>query len=810
MPKRKKRSQTHTRAWILLFTFIIIGFGTAIFSVFYVSIVEGQQYNAMALQQSSSRVTKTATRGSIQDRNGQVLANSLIVWNVIASPKDAVDDKENTANFNKIITDLADILEMDSQTVEKAVNATGESGNLLAYSRVKMKVTNAVKEEIEAYLGTGKDRISWIYFEQNTKRNYTFDTLASTLIGFTDGEGNGAYGLEAYYNSVLSGTPGVSVANRDAWGAAMPNNDGYSFEAQDGNSIILTLDQTVQTALEKHLRMAVEEHNVQNKAAGIVYNMKTGEILAMASIGDYNLNDPYALPESVLEDLEEENLSNEEYQKALDDARFSQWRNKAVSDPYEPGSVFKIITASMALEDQLTFENDSFYCQGYYEVAGEKINCWNTAGHGAEDLVAGMRNSCNPVFMQLGLRSGAKRMYNILQNYGYGQITGVDLPGEAEGILHSYDRLNMPGGFDLAETSFGQSFKATPLQVIASVSASVNDGYLMQPFVVKQIVDSNNNVLETTQPEVKRQVVSQETSDIIKDLVEQVVANGSGRQAAIPGYRIGGKTGTSEKLDLLPEKKYVLSFVGFAPMEDPTYACLVILDEPIVSNPLGSVIAAPIVGSVFQEILPYLGVEPSYSDEQLAQGATISVPGVVGLKPHDAQAELTTLGLKTTIVGEGSQVVTQIPQSGVKVVPGSTVTLYTQKDRLKEEIVPDFYGYTKEQAQQKINSLNLNVSFEGSTGVDTAVGMQWPTPDTTVQTGDVIVLTMIPSSQIETDGDRGDTTGKPPASSSSSTPSAQDDTSTAGDEGTTTIIVPEDDNDSGGTGTDAMFVTPDM
>ena len=748
--KKKKLNRLSLRAWILLGIVIIFGFGSIIVRLFNLQVINGASYKAKALQQGTRSQVLTPQRGSIMDRNGKVLAQSAPVWNVFISPAEIKD--EDLADIAK---NLSEILEIPEETIlKKAENKESY------YEKIINKIDSGVRQKIEDYLTSGDERIKGVYLENDIKRYYTYDNLASTLLGFTTEHDNrGAYGLESYYDSILAGTPGVAVSTKNARNLYMHNEDSQYHDAVDGHSIVLTIDETVQSMLEKHLEMAVIEHSVENKVSGIIMNIKTGEILAMATKPDFNPNKPYEVDLDLLEAATEGlTEGSKEYEAKLNELQFDQWRNKAISDPYEPGSVYKIITMSAALEENKSYLQDHFYCPGSIKVADRTINCWLHSGHGDQDFFGIVKNSCNPAFVTLGQRLGGELTYKYMADFGLGKPTGIDLPGEAEGILHTAKQLSdvaIGGKVQLASTSFGQSFKTTPIQLITAVSAAVNGGYLVEPYVVKQVMDAQGNVVETIQPNIKRQVISEETSDEVKQLVENVVADGSGRHAAVPGYRIGGKTGTSEKLDLLPAKKYVLSFVGFAPMEDPTYACLVLLDEPKLSNPWASVIAAPIVGAIFQESLPYLGVEPHYSEAELSV-VPVDVPGLIGAKPHDAQATLTGLGLKTKIVGQGSDVLRQVPLGGTKVQKGSLVTIYTEDAVINPNLkTPDLKGKTLDQAKQTLNDMGLNCQVQGinTANVKTAVASQWPDPGEKLETADVVVITMVRADSIGDDED---------------------------------------------------------
>ena len=724
--------KTRRRALAVLIGFMALGFTVLVARLFLIQVVNGEEYQTKALQQQTRTTPLGAERGTIYDRNNNVLAKSATVWNVCISPADIAPER-----LDDLADNLSRILEVDRQ---KVLDLAAQ--RQYYYKSVKNRVESSVRDEILTYITENK--VKGVFFEQDTKRYYTYGSLASSLLGFTNYDGQGAYGLEAYYEKVLSGTSGMVVSAKNAWGADMHFKYQQKYDAKDGNSIVLTIDQGVQHFVERNLETAIIEHNIGNRAAAIVMDVTTGEIIAMATKNDFNPNDPYTLGDPKAQAiLDQYTPGAEDYVKMQQQLWFDQWRNKAISDSYEPGSVFKIITASLVVENNLVSLNEHFYCSGQIDVSGTTYHCWQRAGHGDLDFIGGMQSSCNPVFITLGQRVGADRFYKGLQNFGFGEATGIDIPGETKGILHSYELLSKEGMVELSSTSFGQTFQVTPLQLITAASAAVNGGKLMQPYVVKQIIDPDGNVLETTQPVVKRQVLSESASATMRMLVEKVVDGGSGRFAAVPGYSIGGKTGTSQKL-AGGDEKHILSFIGFAPMENPKYAVLVMLDEPELDDAYGSTIAAPVVGAIMQEMLPYLGYEPQFTQEELEKKEQ-DVPDLVGLKPHDAQAMLTTKGLQTRFVGNGAKVIRQIPQAWQKINKGGTVILYTEEEEIKSGIyLPELVGMNAQEANKTLVDLGLNVELRGVTtdGVATVVGEQWPLAGSEVSTGDIIIITL--------------------------------------------------------------------
>lgn len=747
MPQRSASSKMRIRMRLVLFLFILSGFMVLIIRLFMIQLVHGEMYQSRASNQQTRSTILAAKRGSIYDRNMNTLARSATVWNVCISPAEITKDAKK---LNEIATGLGEILDIDPSVVLE-----GAKDRSKYYLRIKRRIELETYQKVLDFI-TSEDKnvpdIKGVFFELDTKRYYRYDSLASTVIGFTNYDNQGAYGIEASYNKVLSGTAGLIVSAKNALGVDMPFKYSQANEAKDGNSIVLTIDEAIQHVLERNLETAVVEHDIKNRCSGIVMNVKTGEILAMSTKPDFDPNDPDTLknPLSIAE-LEafalEHPPESEEYKKKLQDLRYDQWRNKAISDTYEPGSVFKIVTAATALDNNVITLNDHFYCSGHLKVSGHTYGCWKLAGHGGQNFIQAMQNSCNPAFIAVGQRIGAPLFYNYLEGFGFGELSGVDLKGEAKGILMDYDLLNKPGMVELSSTSFGQTFKVTPLQMVTAVSAAVNGGYLMKPYLVKQVLDKEGNVLQTTQPEARRQVISGQTSATMRELVSAVVNGGSGRQAAVPGYVIGGKTGTSEKMDIRDRKVYVLSFVGFAPMDDPQYAILVMMDEPEsrLQDMYGSTIAAPVVGAIFQEMLPYVGLEPQFTAEELLQKDS-EIPSLIGEKPHDAQAALTKLGLRMRIEGDGPAIIRQIPQAGQKIPKGGTVIVFTDENVIKNEItIPDVVGLSARDANTALLNTGLNIELQGVTtdGVSTAVSQQWPLPGTVAKTGDVVIITLV-------------------------------------------------------------------
>ena len=700
-------SGSRRRLLVVCLCIIIAGFGLVIYNLFNIQIRQGDFYQQRAIAQQLRTTPITANRGTIYDRNGNTLAVSATVWTVLFSPHDITDEQA------VVLADgMSEILGVDREfVIEKAKNKKNY------YQIVKKKVEKETADKVIAF--AAEHEIAGVSLQEDSKRYYPYGSLGSSVLGFVNEENQGAYGIESYYNNTLSGTPGKVVAAKNAWGTDMPFSYQEMYAAQNGNSLVLTLDETIQHMLDKHLETAVVEHKVRNRAAGIILDVKTGEILGMTTKPDFDPNAAYEIADPVMKAAVEALRGNdEEYQKALNEARFQQWNNKCISEPYEPGSVFKIITLASGLEVGAVVPSNHFYCPGFYMVGNVKKGCWKTVGHGDQDLAAAVRNSCNPAFMMVGQRIGGERFYDYFSNFGLTETTGVDLPGEAIGAYHTKKALTNPNDYEnsLTSSSFGQTFKVTPLQLVTAVAAAVNGGTLYEPHIVKQILDPDGNIVQTIEPKAKRQVVSAETSAIVCQMLETVVTEGSGKNAYIPGYRIGGKTGTSEKIDQYNktgEMRNVLSFVGIAPMDDPQVACLVMLDEPTLVNEYGSTIAAPVVGSILADVLPYLGMEKVYTQEELEK-LDVYVESQVGKVAHDAQSYYTREGLKAKIIGGGGTVLSQIPAAGSTVPKGSTIMLYTDESAESDMVtVPDVVGKGGLVTNKLILNSGLNIKITG-------------------------------------------------------------------------------------------------
>ena len=730
----RKKAKIVVSAIVVVFVFLC-------FRLYQIQIINGDEYQKNALSSQMTSALISAERGNIYDRNMNTLAQSEQVYDVCISPMEVKDE-----NVNELADIFSKMLEVEPERIKKACENKKSQ-----YYVVKSKVPKNAAEEIVSY---ARDKeIKGIFLQENTRRFYPYGTLASTVLGFTNNENEGAYGLEAYYNKSLSGKKGRIITATNAAGSYMPYNYKQIYEAEEGHSLVLTIDESIQHFAEKHLEEAVKEYDVRNRASCIVMDVKTGEVLAMANKPDFDPNDPYKIYDTrVKEELEELKDKDEElYEEKKKNALFSQWRNKAISDPYEPGSVFKTITAASALDLHVIDPySERLSCPGYYMVGNRRVGCWKTSGHGNINFAQAIKYSCNPVFMQVGQKLGGENFYDYFEAFGLTKPTGIDMPGEADngGLVHSKKSLSAEGSVELPISAFGQTFKVTPIQLATAISAVVNGGYLMEPYIVKQEIDSYGNVIFSNEPKVKRQVISEETSALMRELLEGVVSDqvgGSGRSVYMPGYRIGGKTGTSEKTDKKVDGRvayWVSSFMGFAPVEDPQILILVLLDEPANGNVFGSVIASPVVGGILADTLPYLGIQPNYTEEEM-QTMDISVPYLTGKTIIEAENRLNREGLKHKIIGKGKTVVKQVPTSGQPIPRNGEVLLYTTEDEpVGMAVIPNIIGYSGKQANKTLINMGLNVRFTGvsinATGC--VVGKIDPPPGTKVERGSVVTL----------------------------------------------------------------------
>lgn len=689
--------------------------------VAYWQIIRGDELSekARAQQQGSSIIT--AARGNIYDRNGKVLAESASVNTLICNPEDIKEDGDAAIIASK----LAPVLNMEEDEITKLI--TKNSRYQVIKKRLSTEETDAVKNLLDPEVDSiVAEAFTGIYFEDDSKRYYPFN-VAPHILGFTGYDNNGIQGIELTFDDELMGINGSVETNQNADGTTLEEQQQeYLNSAAKGDDVVLTIDETIQHFLEKHLEEAVAEDKLKEGAAGIIMNPKTGEILAMATKPDFDLNSPYDIeqfqkyaidfeyevpesddPDATPTPTEDPENPSDEYIAAM---RNKMWRNKAISDTYEPGSTFKIITAAAALEEHVVDLDSTFYCPGFKVVADRKISCANTSGHGAETFVEGVRNSCNPVFMELGLRLGYEKFMEYFTAFGLTEKTNIELVGEASSIYY-HDTMSE---VDIATSSFGQGFQITPIQLITAVSAVINGGERMRPQIVKEIRNSNG-IIKSYEPEVVSRVISEETSQQMREILESVVSlsTSTGKNAYVKGYRIGGKTGTSEKGNR-EEGKRIASFIGFAPANDPEIVCLVMLDEPQVDNKYGGTIAAPLAGEIIEEVLDYLGFEKQYTEDEQPD-VKVEVPDVRGVSIADAKQSVTDSGLYVKVVGSGETVVDQLPKPGVMMNEESTVILYTEQQEKTETVtVPNLSGMSVSDAKYTLEMRGLNFEVVGA------------------------------------------------------------------------------------------------
>lgn len=757
------------RARLLTGFLVFAGFGAVLISLFRWQIVRGEELSTKAIDQSLQSTSLSAKRGTIYDVTGtKVLAQSASVWTVVLEPNYLAPDSDDTAevaqdkeeNRRDLSKGLAEILELDEADLYERSGVRGSY-----YDVIKRRVETEVRDEINNYMK--EHGISnGVRMIPDYKRYYPYGTVASNVLGFTGSDSQGLEGLERYYDEELSGKAGRLVAAKNAQGTDMPFEYEQYVGAEDGHNLVLTIDETVQSILEKYLAEGIEKYKIKNGAVAIMMNVNTGAIVGLATKPNYDPNDPFTvLDETILKEIEL--LPEEEQDEAYDNALNKQWRNKAVSDTYYPGSVFKMCTGSMGLEEGVITEDSLWTCSGNIAVEGVKdgIDCWKHEGHGTTDFRNGMCNSCNPWFIHIGNELGAETFCRYREAFGFTEDTDIDLPGESPSLYHD---LNDMGPAELATEAFGQNFSITPVQMITACAAVANGGYLVKPHVVDRIVDSDGNIVKTADTGYRRQVISEETSKTITSILYDNATGGTGNGGYVAGYRVCGKTGTSEKVaqrnqELLTnpdaEMQYIASYCGYAPAENPQYALLVFFDEPdkYENGNLtgGNAIAGPIFAKIMEEALPYLGVEAKYTEQEYEKLDMVS-PSLVGLTLNEAYGKLEELGLSYSVIGienEGSAVVTeQIPESGSAVPREGKVVLYTEGYGDQEILVevPDFRGLDLENASYLAMINNLQISVMGAATESATVTLQDVPAGDKVKVGTVITVTFASNVDTET------------------------------------------------------------
>ena len=715
-------------------------------------VVDHEYYADLALRNQSRTTNVTVDRGEILDRNMNILAASQSVETVYLDPQEL---KQSKADIAQVSQNLAQILDLDPEWIAHQAQDRRQR-----YKRIAAKIDRNRADQIRDFINS--QNVRGIHLEPESKRYYPYGTLASQVIGFVNTSGTGCEGIEAAYNSFLEGSGGKVITTKGNNEMDMPFSYEDFVSSKTGCSVVLTLDTTVQTCLEKQMRNAIDRYGVQNGAFGMVMDVNTGEILAMATLDGFDPNAYLEVTDPAVEQLRLDYLRYPQnsqaytrgktaYQEALKAAQLKQWRNRCISDGYEPGSTFKVLTMAAALDSGAITLETGFFCSGAEQIPGraQRLHCWRSTGHGSQKTPQALQNSCNLAFAHIALKLGGETFYEYIKNFGILEKTGIDLVGESKGVFFDKSLVvdtEKWGTASLTSGSFGQTFKLTPLQLVRAISAVVNGGTLMEPYLVSQVLDANGNVLLEQTPTEVRRVISEETSKTMCSLMESVVTEGTAKNAAVAGFSIGGKTGTSEKIDVFDENgnrvlDKIVSFVGVAPMDDPRYIVLVALDTPSRETGIyisGGVMAAPTVGAVMADILPYLGVAKT------AEGSQTAVVGAYeGLTAKDAQMQLKTEGLSAQFSGDGETVTGQIPSPGTEVPLGSELLLYLGEEPRERQVnVPDFLGLTRQQASDLAGQNGLYIQVNGNTGLETTVVVtaQSVSKDTPVPAGTTITL----------------------------------------------------------------------
>lgn len=687
---------------LIMAVVIIFLMTTTVARVFYLTIVRGEELSEKAETQQLKDTEITAMRGTIYDSNGNVLAQSASVWNVFIDPLNIKDKQRDL-----IVDEFANLFGYDADEKKEFYDRTTHQNH---YELVEKKVENNIKEKLSKFVS--KNELGGcIGTEQTTKRYYPYGTLASSVIGFTGSDDQGLSGIEAYYDEQLTGTNGRIITAKDAKSNNIANDYETSIAATDGDSIVLTINQTIQYYLEKGLRETMNEYQAKG-AYGVVMNCNTGAVLAMSSLPDYDCNEPYKLTYSKDKKAIKKLSDKTAKQEAESAAVQNQWRNFTVSDTYVPGSVFKTFVTSAALEENVVNLNTTYNCTGSIQVDKYKMKCHYHPGHGTQTLTQGLENSCNPFFITIGQKLGVHNYFKYFDAFGFTQKTNIDLPGEASPQYYKEDQY---GIVELSSASFGQTNSLTPIQVCTGLCAIANGGKLLQPYLVSSIADANGKTVKKTQTKEIRQVISADTSEKVRKMMKSVVDNGTGKNGYVAGYSVGGKTGTSTKLGESKNgegDKYIVSFGAIAPSDDPEIAMLIIVDEP--NQDLGGgALCAPIAAQVTQEAMNVLGIEPKYNDSEM-KDLSKQTPNVVGKSLDEAKKTLEENNLNFVVVGDDSTVTRQCP-SGADTIPnGGTVYLYTDDSEKQTVIVPNFNGLTVNEAKDLASSSNLNIQIAGN------------------------------------------------------------------------------------------------
>lgn len=700
--KTRPSKKTATRAkWAMIL--ISLAFVYGIGGLFFASIVHGEENRLKAERNQLSDTQIAAQRGTIYDSNMKVLAKSASAWLVYINPSKIKDD----AQKELVVSGLCSVLGVDEESVR-----TKAAKTKTGYQKIAGEVETDVKEKLQAYIAEHKDeKLSTVIgIDPDTKRYYPYSSFASTIIGFTNADDQGVGGIEMQYDETLTGVSGRIITAKNARQGSMSSDYETTYDAQPGESLVLTIDEVIQYYLEQSLSQALVDTGAKY-AYGIVMDVDTGAVLGMTSKPDFDLNNPRRISNQTLSDTIAAITDAKERSKKTTEALYAQWRNRVISDTYEPGSVFKTVVVSGALEEGVVDLNTTYTCVGGIQVANHYQRCWKAGGHGHETLTQGLMNSCNPFFITIGQKLGKENFYKYFDAFGLTEKTGIDLPAEYAPVAgKTYHSLEDMGISELSSSSFGQTFTVSPIQMITAVNTIANGGKLMQPYVVDAHLDSNGNVVKKTVPTVKRQVVSEKTASTVAGMMEQVVSIGTGKNAYVAGYHVAGKTGTSEKIGI--EGAYIASFAGFAPADDPQISILIAIDEPVGAHG-GGAVAAPIAGQLLEQILTYLNVEPQYEDDEINNISSVA-PSLVTLSVSEAKNTASKFTVR--VVGSGDKVISQTPAAGQQMRKGGVIVVYTEENTPKETaVVPDLCNLSISDANRRAIDAGFNIRISGTT-----------------------------------------------------------------------------------------------
>ena len=713
-----------------------------LFNIFKLDFILYSYYREKAFDQITTTSTLKAERGNIYDSNMNLLATTKTTWRVFISTREIkTKSKNDNIDYTDIISSgLAKILSLDKNTLNKKISNTNQLDVTIKKS--------ANEEEYSAVVNFAKENglDDLIFTEAQTSRYYPEATLAAHVLGFTGSDNQGLYGLEYYYNSLLAGKDGYYTYAKDAAGNSMPGDYSGVSKAIDGHSIVTTIDSFIQEQLESQLEIIRVNHSVENRVTGIVMDTTTGAILAMATSSPFDPNNPFELDEQSLQKLRNSGLieGSTEYKAYKNELMQIMWSNKAVSETYEPGSTFKIITVSSALDLGVAKTSDTFSCNGYHTVGGWRIKCHKTTGHGHNfSLAYGLQMSCNPTMMTIAERIGAENFYSYVEKFGYLEKTGIDLPSEAVTIFHKLDNI---GPTELATASFGQRFKVSIINQLTAVAAVANGGNLVKPYLVSKVIDSDGNIVSQHQTVVRRQVISEDVAKTVSDILEKGVSgDGGAKNAYVDGYLVAAKTGTSQKFDVLDANgnSYLRigSTVAYAPSDQGGIAVIIVVDEPQSQVKYGSVVAAPYVSNLLTSILPYLDFNSS------SENSEYTVGNYIGASSDTVTANLKANGINYVVIGSGNTVIDQIPNADVSILKSvSRVYLYTEKRENEYSTVPSVVGLPIKEANILLTSAGLNVRINGGLSQNcttvTVTSQSYPL-GARVKKGSVITLTVL-------------------------------------------------------------------